>query len=275
MGTVILKHIDMQKINLLTALFLLSCSSPTIVDESVKLTVEYSSNGIADSELFNGCSSVIPLGLPNQEAAIKSIDKLLFLDDRIYIIDNGSKKLLAFDRDGNFIASTAKYIGHGRNEYVRIIDAIVDKKEKCLYLYRDGNQAFMKFDKNLHLMEVKPVDFFIASMENDDDFIYGIGYNNQSKGETGSKLLCVSKKLMKTAETLVTSKSGALGVFGTGRYLTSSGGTIIACLPFDNAVYQLHKGKVAKKYTLDFGRYAAKGLDERLDYASFWKKTIF
>lgn len=263
----------MREIQTILALCLLSCSSPALMDEGMKLSVEYSSDGIADNVLFNGCSSVIPLSLPNQEAAIKSIDKVLFFDDRIYIVDRDSKKLLAFDRNGNFIASTAKYIGHGRNEYTRFTDATIDKKEKCLYMFRDGSYAIMKFDMDLQLIETIPVDYFICSLENDDEYIYGVDHNNQSKGETGDKLVCVSKKKLKKSEIMVTSYNGALGMCSGGRYLTTSGGSVFACLPFDHAVYQLRKGKVTKMFTLDFGKYAAKGLDERLDYDSFWKKN--
>ena len=90
------------------------------------IKVEYQNEHsiITSSSLFKGFD-VIPLAASEEESLVASIDRLLFSDERIYVMDEACRRLLAFDKKGNFISSTEKYTGEGPEQYLSIKDAAI------------------------------------------------------------------------------------------------------------------------------------------------------
>lgn len=106
---------------------------------------------------------------------IGKIDKILYENDRIYIMDSRvTKSLFIFNREGEFI-NKIDYYGQGPNEYmeltnmfydsnaktINILSYVSSKKFKIMVFDTDGNELLKQIPINLHLSElIKSKDGF-------------------------------------------------------------------------------------------------------------------
>ena len=100
------------------------------ISESVK--VNFVKQPLRGSQILKD-SKVIFLSSNHEEALIANVDRLLVGDDRYIVMDRRTNRLMAFNGQGEFVASTSRYIGEGPDNYVRIIDAAIDNNTKKVY----------------------------------------------------------------------------------------------------------------------------------------------
>lgn len=202
---------------------------------------------------------VIALSDRTPEALIEYPDRLLFSDNRIFVMDRRGNKVLMFDGTGKFLRSTANMVGKGHNEYIRVMDAALDEKDRKLYVHCDAPYQMMVFDLDLNLEKVIPMDDYMREIALDDDYIYGICYNDQ--GKEGYRLVVTDKHHPETKATTVISYENVIsGRWTSGKSLMpcTSGGVYV-CLPFDTHIYQVKEGEIVESFNMDFG---AEGLIE-------------
>lgn len=122
-------------ISLVYGLFFLgtacACSHSPQSEEAPPVLVEiHDYNYSLDFSSFLNLHKIIGLSAPKQEAFVKDIERLLFADNRIFVMDRSGNKVVMFDGEGNFLKSTANMVGRGHSEYLRVIDASLDEKDK-------------------------------------------------------------------------------------------------------------------------------------------------
>lgn len=254
-----------MKTRILSLLFLgssilVSCHSTNYVRNEKDIHVNIIKNGqsLTYSSFLKGYK-VIALSDSTPEALIKFPDRLIFADNRIFVMDRGSNKVLMFDGTGKFLRSTAKMVGKGHNEYIRVIDAALDKKDKKLYVHCDAPYQMMVFDLNLNLKNIIRMDDYMREIAVDGDYIYGISYNDQ--GKSGHRLVATNKYQPDTKATTVVSYDNAVyGRWTMGKSLMPcSNGGVYVSLPFDTHIYKVEEGEITESYNMDFG---AEGLIE-------------
>ena len=109
-------------------------------------------------------------------ALIGRMDKILYEDNRIYIVDRFvTKSLFIFDKDGHFINKIYRY-GQGPEEYLDINDAFYDPKENTInilsYVGR-GRYKIMVFDADgKTLLKQLPINLKMSEvMKSKDGFL--------------------------------------------------------------------------------------------------------
>ena len=126
-----------------------SCSEQKpLGTESYTVKVDFHEDELQASSFLKDYQ-LIPLETPSTETVISHIDRLLFAEDRVFVLDGISNKVLAFDGNGKFVASTAKMIGKGHNEYIHVCDVAWDRDAQKLYMHCDAPFQMMVFDFDL------------------------------------------------------------------------------------------------------------------------------
>lgn len=215
-------------------------------------------NSLAFSSFLNGYKAIV-LSNNVPDALIENPDRLLFTDNRIFVMDRSGNKVLMFDGSGKFLRSTANRVGKGHNEYIGVMDAALDEKDGKLYVQCDAPYQMMVFDLDLNLEKVIPMDDYMREIAVDDDYIYGICYNDQ--GKEGYRLVVTDKHHPETKATTVISYENVIsGRWTSGKSLMpcASGGVYV-CLPFDTHIYKVKEGEIVESFNMDFG---AEGLIE-------------
>lgn len=205
------------------------------------------------------------------EAIIKHIDRIGFDRNRIFVWDNDNSKIIAFDSDGRFIASSQRYKGKGHNEYVNMLDMALDQENRRVYGFCDFPQCVMVFDYDMKLLEKHDLGFWTMDTAADKDYIYCMLLNTGDGAK--SKVIALPKKgFPKKQTTVLETTKGVEGLFGFGKCLTVSNGSVYACLPYEHIVHELRQGKIRNSYDVDFGDLAATHTDEGLKRESFYAK---
>ncbi|WP_276788691.1 6-bladed beta-propeller [Paraprevotella xylaniphila] len=229
----------------------LSCQSTKVNTVGDEITVEYQ-DGILKTSSFLKDYRIVLLKAPNNDAIIKYIDRLLFAENRIFVVDQISNKILAFDGNGEFLASTARMVGKGHNEYIRIVDAAIDEKGHKLYVHCDAPYQIMVFDFNLKLEKIFPMEYYLNEMAMDGNYIYGLRHN--SMDDSGYEIISIAKDSLASSPNIVLSTPISVrGRKAMGKSMVSNQGSIYASIPFDNKICKLKDGKVTESYIIDFG----------------------
>lgn len=205
-------------------------------------------------------SRIIQLKSPNNESLIKSIHKLIFVEDNVVVVD--SKRLVLFDSEGNYIKSTGSMIGKGRNEYVTFMDVTLDEYKKEIYMLADVPRKIFVFDKDLNLLRTQNYEVCVLEIAVDSTSLYCLTLNNS---QDRYDLLCSDKNDLGVAlDTLASNKRVCVGLFSEGQSITNNG-KVFACLPFDNVIYELCNGKILQKYVIDNrDRWYSAGVNENI-----------
>lgn len=229
------------------------------------LPVNFQGTPLYGSQILKG-SKIISLSSEHDEALIAKVEKLLVGNDRYFVMDRRTNRLMAFDGRGKFISSTARYIGEGPDSYLRIMDAAIDNVAQKVYVHCDAPYCIMVFDLNLQLEKKISLDYYMQEIAADDKCIYGIRVKDTP--DVGYELIALDKvDLSSTPVVILESSDAVYGAAAIGKHLTSFDGGINACLPFDNVIYQISNKKVVKHYPLDFG-------EEGIDFSDIKDMTI-
>ena len=116
---------------------------------NIKVELFDSGHSLTFSSFLEGYK-IISLSSDTSEAIVHYPDRLLFFDNRIFVMDRGGNKIIMYDRNGKFLKSTAKMEGRGHNEYIRVIDASIDEKTKTLRTLMTAPYQMMIFDLDLN-----------------------------------------------------------------------------------------------------------------------------
>lgn len=123
--------------------------SPLIVCNETKVGSQ------KETKLSELIDSLQIIRLDNKDEAFFKFQWMTLSDHYICILqDGGSVKL--FDKSGKFLCNVGS-IGQGPGEYRLIYDALIDEKEKCIYLSSFIDESLLKY--NLQGEFVKKIDF--------------------------------------------------------------------------------------------------------------------
>lgn len=210
---------------------------------------------------------------PSNEAYLSSFERLLSLPDRIYVVDRKGNKVVAFDDNGKFIASTLPKVGRGKNEYIRIMDAAADISTEKVYIACDSPYQIMVCDRNLNVIECIKMDVFFKEIAVDGICLYALLESEDQDG--GYELRCFDKEsLSERYQVIIRYDKVIRGVGGSGRHMTSNGVEVHVSMPFDNVIHKLKNGEVLESWSIDFGHRAFSYEDsKKLSPSTFFTKN--
>ena len=246
----------MKLLLLLLMLIFYSCNSnqSKIIENAINVNFideELDISSITDNY------KVTLLKAPTDDALFHEVDRVLFAENRIYVISRRSNKVVAYDRGGEYISSTRKLIGNGPNEYVRVADATVDNDKKLIYLYCDAPYCLLILDYDLNFVKrVELNDLLLYEIASDSNYIYGITRDKSNR--LHQKLIAINKDDYTISAPILEYELGVPGLTAMGKTITSTKDGILVCMLFDNVIYKISNKKVVEKYPLNFGE---KGVD--------------
>lgn len=223
----------------------LSCAERMYVPGPVAVSLDRQQENIADTTLFYSMREVRLESAP--EYAINHINKVLMADSTLYIMDKRQKRVLLFGLDGRHMGTIAD-IGHGRGEYVDLIDVAVDRyrRELLLLVYPKGIMHYTLDGKFKHK---DTLDVFFSEIGCDRSFYY--------LHDAGHSLMAINKETGERRNLLELDGDRApfCSLSGDDR-LYDCGDRLFFTRYFDNNIYELTGGEVTAQYSIDFGKYA-------------------
>lgn len=200
--------------------------------EVVQSTATLDISSLTDSIRIIKPASLTP------ESVINRIDRVLSMNDRIYIVDRAANKLFCFDNNGNFISSTEPIRGHGRMEYVRIMDATVDPQNSLVYIFCDASYKIIKLDADLNALESFSINDMLDEIAVAGNFLYAI-----HEGDDSFELRQYrTKDLNGKYNTILKNAEIIHGVRSIGKSMNSDGRCCHVALPFSNMIYKIKDG---------------------------------
>ena len=243
---------------ILVVIYCVSCSTK---DENHPETIQLSIDDFEDKVLFSDyfkLSEIIYLET-SDKSLIGEIDKIMVIDNNIYILDGTTNSLLSFNREGDFLYKIDKQ-GKGPGEYLHLGDIIYDCKNNLLLLLDTYRHRLLKYDRRgdfvsaemkskFPIYEMKLIDnsrmlYFSNSSNNiicnGKDFCYNLFI------EKNNKIIykgCPFPKEFK-------GRSYGIKYHNT---LISSNKQVYLLEPFSNIIYSYKTDSLYSKYEIDFG----------------------
>lgn len=219
--------------------------------EAEPIKVNFADSILKGSHILKG-SKAIAFSAKDDNALIVNVNRILVGKGRCFVMDRQGNQLIAFNENGDFIATTKKIEGEGPNDYIRIMDATIDNTAQKIYVHCDAPYCIMVFDMNLQLLENISLDYYMTEIASDDNFIYGL--RMKSASEKGYELLALDKTNLSDKPTLILESSKIIyGIEAFGKSLTSYSQGINVCFPFDNVIYQISNKEITACYPMNFG----------------------
>ncbi len=245
-------YIKLISVTIATA-SLFSCTSANQTTESAETVVvleNHLKQSHNSSDLFNEIE-LLGLDGSSKSSLISSVDRIALMNDRVFVLDHRGNKVVAFDKEGKFVASTARLIGNGRNEYIRLQDMAVDQDKKRVYLYCDAPYQLLILNYDLKVVKRIDVDYLAREICVDASCLYTLCHNLEQ--ENVYELRCYDKSDLKGEHRLLVSyDKGIPGLFTTGKSVCSDGSRCLCCMPFDNRIYEVRNGNIDNVYVIDF-----------------------
>lgn len=98
----------------------------------------------------------------SNERPVGKIDKVLFWEDRTYVLDKQvTQSLLCFDREGKLLHAVGA-VGEGPGEFRKIYDAQINPYTNSLEVWDGPGQKLLSFDRNGQFLRETHVDVFAS-----------------------------------------------------------------------------------------------------------------
>jgi hypothetical protein len=232
-------------------LLIFGCDSNTD-DEFKKLTVHYIEN-IQLSKLIENDIQYIPI--TESKDTIQAIDKILFNDTIIYVLDRKySKKVHAINIDGN-TRFTFGVLGSGEGEYGDPSHIGIVKKE--LHLFDNSNMSLLKYDLNGNFKEEIKLNFWIDEFLSIDDYIIAYCPSSFNKNtDFGSDVLKVlSSDYVKLENSFFPYVEVLENVCGPGQ-INLYDNQVNYMRSYLGEIWSLKNNSLSPRFKIDFGKYS-------------------
>ena len=194
-------------------------------------------------------------------ALIGEMTKILYEDNRIYIMDQSvTKSLFIFDKEGNFINKIYRY-GQGPEEYYELTDAFYDPKENTINILSfvgRNKYKIMVFDADgKTLLKQLPINLNLAeAMKSKDGFLVCNSKHTLNASSSVNRLTVYTDNLKKLYDAVPILPQWRNGIRSASPELFKSQNGAIFCAPHhETDVYQVTRDSTFLKYRFDFGKY--------------------
>ncbi len=185
------------------------------------------------------------------KSLIGYVKEILETSNFIFILDIQQNKVLCFDKNGRYIKQIGKN-GKGPGEYLRPIDILYSKKDKCLWVYDSKSRKIIAYSQEGKILNEKKISFYCKNfIETPNGYLAFIGNSPFGrKNNRNVKFL----KLDKEFNILKKIKGGNGFTHDIGTYVASLENSQIFVEPFNYGIFELRDDNIEKMVSFDFGR---------------------
>lgn len=215
---------------------------------------------------------VIRLETPSTEL-IGTIDRVEFDDGKIFILDNKSSSIHIFHSNGNFI-NCIKNIGNGPEEYNKLTDFAIDKKNKRLVLWDAQKKKYLKFNYDGTFISAKGFMFWFKEFIITDSGNY-ILFTNNGNGSGSRVVIADSSGVNIIKKTLPSDQYYELNLYANAPLLNKKSTGVICSFPFSNKIYSIEENKTVCNYEfVPAGIFFMYNPEIHLNYQTFEKEFL-
>jgi len=147
-----------------TSLILLSfgCAHSDHTETEHLETIDLSNGFYEDqkSNLSEIAAEVINIPLETRpECIIGKIRKVLYLNDRLLVLDRQTHRLYIFDINGRYLNRIDR-IGRGPSEYIQITDFTASAEKEEIVIYDDRQQKVLKYDLEGRFLDAHHINYW-------------------------------------------------------------------------------------------------------------------
>jgi hypothetical protein len=203
--------------------------------------------------------SYIPLQTTTKESIIGAIDKLIYADHHVFILDQTGDNVLIFSDDGTFIKTIPT--GQGPEDIYRPIDIAIDEDQDHLIVYNRWRLSFYDYRGNFVKREWVPFNFCnFRVLPNGYLFVIIQHQNIHMEKSSEMQVLITDKNFRIISARFPYHYSESLN-YVTKDFTSSLEERVNFAFKFSDKVYQyLDPLSVWEKYRLDFSE---KGVPDR------------
>lgn len=237
-----------------SVIFLVSCIQKSkeqklnipIIDINIPAFKEEVFEQLPESLMKN--KRYVNLEMRGDENYIDRIDKVLFKNNKFYILDVRKRSLVVFTESGKFLEK----VGEIKKDYLNIADFDVDD-DGMVYVIDGKSDNFLVYTEKFALLRTikSPFEIDVAQRLTDGNFLVGLSSWNK---ENNYKVLTVDKNLNVLKKWLTYSEFKDDN-FWISRYrFITTKDAIFYNKPIDNEVYVFSlNGDLKKSYNFNFG----------------------
>jgi hypothetical protein len=225
---------------------------------SIKVDAE-NSNPIKLSALVDTISYVILES--TEESSFGSVDKLIFVNDKIYISDeSNTHAIYCFSNTGKFQFKISNR-GRGPGEYIGIYDFDVDEPNKLIIIYDREQGAFLEYDFNGNFINRYTTGLCISSFKiiGDGCIVAYSGYstnpsNSKEPNATIFRLNYRGHNDFLSYTSFDESLSLFLKIFSVFNNISFHNGSVYIYDYFQSSIYELNYEQIKSQIIIDFGK---------------------
>lgn len=232
----------------LVLVFLLmeNCNNPS---RNASSTINPDLNGhfVKISEFVNEIS-LVPLET-SSVCLIGEISKVMFSENRIYILDRVVSSVLIFDRSGKYITKIHQ-VGHGPNEYINAIDFDIVNDE--IFLLDYTGRKVIQYDQQQKYLRDFSIPFYASQLcVMSSGFLFKCEPMNKS-GDPYFVLTRENGKIIRTIDEIAEQGKFNFGGIPTfARYQD----VVFFSKTLNNSIFCIQNNKIIEKFYLNFGEY--------------------
>ena len=239
---------------------LVSCKSKDNEQKKVKkLNLSNITENLMFTKYFN-LKKIIKLET-TKNCLIGDIDKILFLKDRIFVIDILAKSIWAFNYNGNYLFQI-KHLGKGPGEYINIGDVDVNEKEGTVLIIDRETHKIIKYNLNGKFLNETTCKFPVAECKTiNKSFVYYFRNSSKRSISAPNSDYCYNLFIEKNGNVIFKGcpfYKELRGFYYHTRYsysLVSSNNYLYVLEPLSNTIYKLSEKELIETYKVDFGKF--------------------
>jgi len=239
-------------------LFVFGCSTPSEKKELKSHDITHVKLGMVDSKLidsdfFNGSESIILES--NQFSMLKIIDRIFIDENKLFVFDAASDKLVCFDKNGKYLKHIQN-VGRGPNEYSSLMDVVHDIANKRLLLITDYPYSILTYDYEFNLIDKVTLDDLYLSGVVADKSLILLRSELENMLPSDFYLDIYDLKTKSFIESRLPIDANDKGLYNQtgifrGKQVTSSTSALITTKE-EGLIYEFSSGDAKLKYVIDF-----------------------
>lgn len=187
------------------------------------------------------------------QSIINNITKIIEIDNKLYIFDRTLNQITVFDNTGRFIR-TINHMGHGKGEYIHLLDVTYDKSNKELLCLVDPS-SIIHYTIDGTYIGTDRLNGFYTDISCDDSYIY-LYHSTYADAKTPEYTLsCKSKKNGKITELLPFTEEHA-PFCRLGSKLFSNGKDVTFVRKFDSNIYHVSNASIDSCFSIKMKDFA-------------------
>ena len=242
------RHYTTVAILLLCLMSAMSCSTEKSL-AFIEKPIEFvdAETSFCDTTYLDGMK-MVRLENNGSQSAINNISRIIEIDDQLYIFDRMLNRITVFDNTGRFVRSINK-MGHGKGEYVRLIDVTYDRISKELLCLAEPS-SIIHYTTEGDYVRTEKLDDYYTDICCDESYIY-LYHSTYADAQTPEFTISCKSKRNGTITELLPFTEEYAPFCSLGSKMFSDGSDVAFVRKFDHNIYHVSNAAIDSCFTMD------------------------